>query len=133
MTKRVLVVDDEAGWRQLIQTDLESLGCEVDLAHDYLSAEELIDANDYVLIVLDNTMGDINDVGLDLLQYIRQLGERNIKTPVILHTGDDRMRTRARVKALEGIFHYKGDHGGRRAVLRAVLEGRLTPEVTGSQ
>ena len=69
MEKKLLVVDDEAGIREILQFNLENAGYAVDTA---ASAEEALEklSNQHALILLDVMMGGIS--GLDMARVLRE-------------------------------------------------------------
>lgn len=71
---RILIVDDDQAWRQIISEQFEELECEVHVADHLAAAEELILAYKYDLAVLDLSLSSNdhkNIDGLVLLQHIR--------------------------------------------------------------
>lgn len=81
-TRRVLIVDDEAGIRHLLVDLLSRPGWQIDLAHDGQEAVGLVYRNDYDVVISDILMPHID--GMDLLQRIHLVRP---KTRVILMTG----------------------------------------------
>lgn len=79
---KILVVDDERGPRDLLETALSEKGFSVKVAKSGKQALQLIDAQSYDLVLSDLKMPDMS--GLDLLRKIR---ERSPETLVILITG----------------------------------------------
>jgi putative two-component system response regulator len=83
---RVLVVDDEEFLRRLVARHLNLDGCECALAASGEEAWELLQREEYALIVLDITMPGMS--GMELLEKVRQARP---DTAVIMVTGvDDR-------------------------------------------
>lgn len=84
MDKKILVVDDEADIRDILQFNLENSGFSVDCAS---SAEEALDmlASRYSLILLDVMMHGMS--GFQMAQTMRK--ERNDQTPIIFLTAKD--------------------------------------------
>lgn len=81
MDKKILVVDDEAPIREILQFNLENAGYEVETA---ASAEEALEilSDDHSLILLDVMMGGIS--GFKMVQVLRK--ERESEIPVIFLT-----------------------------------------------
>ena len=81
MEKKILVVDDEAGIREIIQFNLENAGFEVDCA---CSAEEALDklGQEHCLILLDVMMSGMS--GFQMAEVLRK--ERNNQIPIIFLT-----------------------------------------------
>jgi CheY-like chemotaxis protein len=81
MMKSILVVDDEAPIRRLYKEELEEEGYEVELAASGEEALEKLDNARPDLVTLDLKMPGMD--GLEVLQKIR---ERDTKLPVIICT-----------------------------------------------
>lgn len=81
MEKKILVVDDEAGIREIIQFNLENAGFEVDCAS---SAEEALEklGQEHCLILLDVMMSGMS--GFRMAEVLRK--EKNNQIPVIFLT-----------------------------------------------
>lgn len=81
MEKKILVVDDEAGIREIIQFNLENAGFEVDCAS---SAEEALEklSPEHSLILLDVMMSGMS--GFQMAEVLRK--EKNNQIPVIFLT-----------------------------------------------
>lgn len=81
MDRKILIVDDEADIREILQFNLENAGFTVDCAS---SAEEALDmlAPDHGLILLDVMMGGMS--GFAMAKVLRN--ERNDQVPIIFLT-----------------------------------------------
>lgn len=81
MDRKILIVDDEADIREILQFNLENAGFTVDCAS---SAEEALDmlAPDHGLILLDVMMGGMS--GFAMAKVLRN--ERNSQIPIIFLT-----------------------------------------------
>ena len=81
MEKKILVVDDEAGIREIIQFNLENAGFDVDCAS---SAEEALEklSQDHCLILLDVMMSGMS--GFHMAEVLRK--EKNNQIPIIFLT-----------------------------------------------
>jgi DNA-binding response OmpR family regulator len=79
--KKILVVDDEESIRELYRAELAEDGYEVELAGDGLQALRRIDAFRPDLVTLDVKMP-----GIDGIETLRRIRERNPTVPVILVT-----------------------------------------------
>lgn len=82
MTRRVLVVDDEPGFRDMLEYNLRDQDVHVDTVADGRAAEELLKKNPYALVITDISMPQQD--GLALLKLIRA---KNPLLPVIVMTG----------------------------------------------
>jgi len=79
---KILVVDDEEILNDLLSNHLQNQGYTVTKAYDGLTATELIDTNDYDIVILDVFLPKKH--GLDVLKHIVKTG-KNIQ--VIMATG----------------------------------------------
>lgn len=81
MERKILIVDDEADIREILQFNLENAGFAVDCA---ASAEEALDMlpSSYSLILLDVMMGGMS--GFAMAEVLRK--ERNCQIPIIFLT-----------------------------------------------
>jgi two-component system, NtrC family, sensor kinase len=79
---KVLIVDDEPGFRQLLQWELKNRGFDVQTAENGMVAVQLAAENRYDVIVTDITMPVMN--GLELLEEIKK---RAPETQIIVTTG----------------------------------------------
>ena len=77
----VLVVDDEADIRDLMEMTLMKMGLRVDTAAGVEEAKDKLDNNDYSLVLTDMRMPDGS--GLEVVQYIDEL---MLDTPVAVIT-----------------------------------------------
>lgn len=77
----VLVIDDEANLRDLIEMTLIKMGLTVDTADGVIQAKEKLSKNPYALVLTDMRMPDGN--GLDVVEFINQ---QNLDLPVAVIT-----------------------------------------------
>lgn len=84
----ILVVDDEELLRESLTRNLKKAGYEVTMVESGTKAIEILKDNDYDLIITDLMMEGID--GLDLLKNIK---EKNIEAMVIIITGYGTMNT----------------------------------------
>jgi putative nucleotidyltransferase with HDIG domain len=88
MPSRILVVDDDAGIRQLVHKILKAAGYQPDAVEDALTAQERLSTNDYDVVISDIMMPGMS--GIDLLKIIHQ---DTPDVPVILITGNPNLET----------------------------------------
>lgn len=81
LNRPVLIVDDEADIRDLMEMTLLKMGLSVDTAEGVASAKKKLDANRYSLVLTDMRMPDGS--GLEVVQYIIH---RSMDTPVAVIT-----------------------------------------------
>jgi two-component system response regulator AtoC len=79
--KRILVVDNEAKMRRILELSLKNMGHEVEQAGDGVEALAAIDAASFDLVLTDLRMPRKD--GIELLRELRELGE---EVPVIVLT-----------------------------------------------
>lgn len=87
MTKRLLIVDDDTMFIQLLELDLDKRSLPVDLkrAHDGLQAIEAIESVQPHVVILDLRLPNAD--GFTVLEHIK---ERNYDFPVIVLTNYNR-------------------------------------------
>ncbi len=119
---RVLVVDDEADLRELLELTLIRMGLGVDLADGVLAAKALLKSHRYDLCLTDMRMSDGD--GLDLVRHIHETGT-NVPVAVITAYGS----TDNAIAALKaGAFDYLAKPVGLDQ-LRALVKSALrTPD-----
>lgn len=71
---KILIIEDEASLRELIERELRGEGYVVESASDYISAETKIAGYNYDCILLDVMLP--GGSGLDLLELLRGMGRR---------------------------------------------------------
>lgn len=110
MTKRILLVEDDASHLRSIKAALESEGFIVDTATHIRAAIKLARENSFDLIVSDymfpNFEGEQPErMGIELLRHLQ---DRNPKMPpFILHTSSDDKDVIEDAKEFGAIYHYK--------------------------
>ena len=92
---KILVIDDEQGIRNLLDTLLSRKGYEVVLASNGQKGLELFRRERPDVVVLDLKMPEMN--GLTVLQQVRQL---NPAQPVVILTGAGTAEAEQQVRAL---------------------------------
>lgn len=115
---RVLVVDDEQEWRDVVSSAAVALGFEPTVFSGFHEAEQamLKDEFPYDLIITDNWMGDIRDAGLELASTARLMG---IDVPIIIYSLDLTYEQQARANAAKAVYVQKS-----RSVSAASVLGR---------
>ncbi len=95
--KKILVIDDQASMRMLIQSSLEELGYQVITAADGAIGWEKILEESPDLIITDLNMPGV--YGLELLERVRNT-EQTRELPVLCITSDDNIDTKQRAVIL---------------------------------
>src|ERR1041385_6115212 len=85
--KRILVVDDDDAIRALLYTILRRRRLSVDTAHNGVEALELIEANDYALVLLDMMMPRMN--GQELLEPLSSMDHKTRPRVLVLTAGTE--------------------------------------------
>jgi two-component system, NtrC family, response regulator PilR len=126
---RVLVVDDEADLRELLQITLISMGFDVDLAPSVGEAKRLLAQNSYVLCLTDMRLPD--GTGIELVEQINRAPE---PMPVAVITAYGSADTAvAALKA--GAFDYLSKPialDNLRTLVRAAVQIDATPATQGA-
>jgi len=81
--KKILIVDDEADIREILQFNLENEGYIVDTAESAEQAQKIL-STEHQLILLDVMMG-----GISGFRFADQLRKSDINTPIIFLTAKD--------------------------------------------
>lgn len=76
MTAHLLIVDDERSMRELLEYMLAKEGYRISLAENGRKAIEMIQANDYDLVLSDIRLGDLT--GLDVLRAAKQKNPNSV-------------------------------------------------------
>ena len=96
--KPILIVDDERPIAELIELTLQKMGYACQLAFDGDTAADLMEQNEYDLVLLDIMLPGPN--GYELLEYLRPTG-----TPVIFLTAKGTVSDRVRGLRLLSLIH----------------------------
>jgi DNA-binding NtrC family response regulator len=73
MPDRILIIDDEDALLRTISNYLESIGYDVDSAHELEEAEALLANFHYALVITDLRLTDVcGTEGLEIVAYVRQ-------------------------------------------------------------
>lgn len=89
MTKKILIVDDSASVRQMVEATLKSKGYAVIAANDGQSALDTCKMQQFDFVLTDQNMPRMD--GLTLIKSLRQLAQY-ARTPIVVLTteaGDD--------------------------------------------
>ena len=85
---RILIVEDDADFRELLKEHLSSLGYRIETAQDRETARRILGKFDFPVVLLDLFLPDGN--GMELLRWIR---ENTPLTEVIVITGHGTIKT----------------------------------------
>lgn len=124
-TAQVLIIDDEADIRELLEITLQRMGIETQTAENLGYAKHYLQKNQYQLCLLDMRLPDGN--GLDFLAEIQQL---HSNLPVIVITAHG--STDAAVKAMKlGAFDFLSkpvDLKNLRTLIESALKVNISPK-----
>ena len=99
MAKRVLIIDDESGFCEVVKDILHEVGYEVDAPHHLASAVGIALAGNYDLIILDLRMP-----GIDGVEIARLFQKKRLLTPILVISGYHTDTVPQQLKSL-GIHH----------------------------
>src|SRR5690242_18244709 len=83
---RVLFVEDNEVNRRVVREMLRAGGCEMSEAEDGVIGLQMIDQNDYDLILMDLRMPNMD--GMTAIRHLRQRQDAKAALPVIVVTAD---------------------------------------------
>lgn len=101
MSKRILIVDDSASVRQMVEATLKSANYMVTAAKDGLEAFNLCKTASFDFVLTDQNMPNMD--GLTLIKSLRGLGNYS-KTPIVVLTTEasDSMKAQGRAAGATG-------------------------------
>ncbi len=104
MSKRILLIEDDAFIRDLYVAVLTKAGYELELAVDGQEAVEKSKQGSYDLILLDIMLPKLT--GVEVLKVLREVGSRAKETPVYVLTnlGEDTIMEEAKKLGANGYF-----------------------------
>ena len=85
---RILIVDDDKNLRMVLANELSEEGFEVDIAENGAKAMDLLENQEYDVLLLDLSMPGLN--GMDVLKKIKTL---ELTTEVVILTGNATIST----------------------------------------
>lgn len=100
MNQKVLVIDDDVPFCEMLKTFLAKKGFEVDNVFNSQDAKQIIDKNYYDIVLTDVRLPDSD--GIELLKYIKS---KSFSSQVILMTGYTEIKTAVNAMKL-GAFDY---------------------------
>lgn len=102
---RILLVDDNALNRKVVQAMLEAVDVVVSEAEDARSGLSMIEVADFHVVLMDLRMPGMD--GLEAIRRIRTRGDAKARVPVIVVTADNAadMRQRALAAGADDLLH----------------------------
>jgi CheY-like chemotaxis protein len=101
MAKKILFVDDDAQWRDVVSTTLQDGGFEVIVAKDATEAMHFSEGTQIGLIILDLNLAGEN--GIVLMKYLKR---NQPYAPIILYSGMDHDDAAVRTMLEQGADQY---------------------------
>jgi DNA-binding response OmpR family regulator len=99
--KKILYVDDEQTWGEMVAEALRAVGHEILIAKDATEALQQSDGVELGLIILDLNLAGEN--GLMLMKFLRR---NHPAVPILLYTGQEHDEERVRHMLLQGAAQY---------------------------
>ena len=125
--RRVLVVDDSAVVRKVMQKDLEADGLEVDTADDGVSALEMLDKHPYDVVLVDIEMPRMN--GYELLERLRENPYEPNPVMIVITSGSgEEYRQRALELGADGCITRPYDLAALNRLMRDAVDSRGGPD-----
>ena len=125
--RRVLVVDDSAVVRKVMQKDLEADGLEVDTADDGVSALEMLDKHPYDVVLVDIEMPRMN--GYELLERLRENPYEPNPVMIVITSGSgEEYRRRALELGADGCITRPYDLAALNRLMRDAVDSRGGPD-----
>ncbi len=125
--RRVLVVDDSAVVRKVMQKDLEADGLEVDTADDGVSALEMLDKHPYDVVLVDIEMPRMN--GYELLERLRENPYEPNPVMIVITSGSgEEYRQRALELGADGCITRPYDLAALNRLMRDAVVSRGGPD-----
>jgi putative two-component system response regulator len=127
MTAHVLVVDDVEANRELLASQLEQIGCEVEMVADGYSALRAVEAGRTDLVLLDVSMPGVS--GLEVCRTLKSQAATRM-LPIVLVTGQTELEDRVRgLKAgADDVLHKPVALAELEARLDSLLEAKQTTD-----
>ena len=101
MGKKVLFIDDDFNWREIVLVSLQDAGYSVITAQDASEAMEIAQGEDLGLIILD-----LNLAGESGLTFMTYLKHNHPDVPILLFTGMDHDDSTVRAMLDKGADQY---------------------------
>lgn len=115
---KILVIDDERDMGNLIARVLNRKGLEVKIATDPLEAIGLVERDDFLLIIVDLLMPEID--GIEFIKRVRQAGFKNKCIIITAYPTIEAMKEAKSLKVSAFLTKPLTIHELENAVLRAV-------------
>ncbi|MFN6262641.1 MAG: response regulator [Chromatiaceae bacterium] len=101
MAKNILIVDDSASVRQMVEVTLKSAGYQITAAKDGQEAYELCQSKTFDFVLTDQNMPRMD--GLTLIKSLRGLGSyRSVPIVVLTTEASDAMKAQGRAAGATG-------------------------------
>ena len=101
MGKKILFIDDEEDWREIVATTLKGVGHDVMTAKDASEAMQLSEGVKLGLIILDLNLA--GESGMMLMRFLRK---NHPDVPILLYTGMEHDEAAVKAMLLQGAAQY---------------------------
>lgn len=101
MGKKILFIDDEADWREIVATTLKGVGHDVMTAKDGSEAMQLSEGVKLGLIILDLNLA--GESGMMLMRFLRR---NHPEVPILVYTGTEHDDQAVKGMLLQGAAQY---------------------------
>ena len=101
MGKKILFIDDEADWREIVAATLKGVGHDVMTAKDASEAMQLGEGVKLGLIILDLNLA--GESGMMLMRFLRR---NHPDVPILLYTGMEHNEEAVKGMLLQGAAQY---------------------------
>jgi len=105
MAERILLVDDDANVRDMLNSFLEADGYSIDTAESVDAALELMESNGYDVMLVDKNMPGTDGNREGGIELLRQVRSKSLSSEVIMMTGYPTVESAIEVLKL-GAFDY---------------------------
>ncbi len=130
-TARILVIEDDAGWRELLKDTLEHEGYKVDTAGNADEGMKALATSGLQLVLMDLNLEDKDEVNREGLKLLSLIGLFNPCARAIVFTAHPR-HLREAFRASYGVFDYLLKQEFQRATFLGVVRDAIQ-EAFGSE
>ncbi len=114
MSKRILVIEDQESFRNILKEVLEDYGYEVEVSPFLASAVGQALSGSFDLVTLD-----LNMPGLDGVEIAQLFQHRNLNTPILIISGYLNQSVKSKLKEW-GVRHFLDKPSGIPQIIQAV-------------
>ncbi|MGH1364911.1 MAG: response regulator [Calditrichia bacterium] len=104
--KRILIVDDMPGWRELLSLTLKRIGYDITSVDSFKNAQKMLDDYRFDLAVLDKRLVDTDPYNIEGMILLKEIRENYPAMKVILLTGYPDKALKERALDYYSVNHY---------------------------